>query len=108
MREDGQLLAEFAREGSETAFSELVRRHIDLVYATALRIVGGDAHLAKDVAQRVFIDLTQKAEGLPRDVVLAGWLYRHTSFTASKMVRSEQRRRNRELIAAEMNMLQES
>lgn len=107
MREDGQLLGEYAREGSEPAFSELVRRHIDLVYGTAWRMVGGDAHLAKDVAQCVFIDLAKKAGELRRYVVLAGWLYRHTTFTASKMVRSEQRRRNRERIASEMSALHE-
>src|SRR4051812_10729561 len=108
MQEDGQLLQEYAREGSERAFGELVRRHIDLVYGTALRVVGGDRLLAEDVAQGVFVDLARKAGELPRDVVLAGWLYRHTSFTASKAVRTEQRRRNRERIAAELSAVEEN
>ena len=69
--------------------------HIGLVYSTALRVVGGDAALAKDVTQVVFTDLARKARWLPKGVVLSGWLYRHTTFVASKAVRGEVRRRAR-------------
>jgi len=37
--EDLQLLREYASHRSEQAFSELVRRHVDFVYSTALRLV---------------------------------------------------------------------
>jgi RNA polymerase sigma factor (sigma-70 family) len=103
MTDDGQLLLRFAVEGSDDAFRELVARHIDLVYSAAVRLAGGDAHLAQDITQTVFVDLARKAPGLPREVVLAGWLYRHTCFTASKAVRTERRRQARELTAMEMN-----
>jgi RNA polymerase sigma factor (sigma-70 family) len=105
--DDRQLLGQYAREHSEPAFGELVRRHVDLVYAAALRIAGGDSHLAEDVTQTVFIDLARKAPSLPADVLLAGWLYRHASFTASKAVRTERRRKNREQTAMEMRELDE-
>lgn len=108
MNDDGELLSEYVREGSESAFGELVRRHIDLVYAAAVRVVGGDAHLAKDVVQMVFVDLARKAQSLPTKVLLAGWLYRHACFTASKAVRTERRRRERERIATNMNAPQEN
>ncbi len=36
----------------------MLRRHLDLVYSTALRTVL-DAHLAEDVAQDTFLTLTQ-------------------------------------------------
>ena len=77
MTPDGQLLRDYAREKSEEAFGELVARHIDLVYAAALRVVNGDAALAQDVTQTVFIDLARKAQSLPEDVVLPGWLHQH-------------------------------
>jgi hypothetical protein len=58
--DDEQLLHAYARERSESAFGELVTRHIDLVYSSALRVVNDDSDLAQDVAQRVFIDLARK------------------------------------------------
>ena len=80
MTDDGQLLQQYTRERSESAFGELVTRHIDLVYSAALRVAGGDSHLAEDVTQMVFIDLARKALSLPCDIVLAGWLQRHTCY----------------------------
>ncbi len=75
MMDDEQLLGAYARERSESAFGELVTRHIDFVYSAALPVVNGDSHLAQDVAQTVFIDLARKAGSLPGDVGLAGWLH---------------------------------
>ena len=43
MINDKQLLQQYAQERSESAFGELVARHIDFVYSTALRVVSGDA-----------------------------------------------------------------
>ncbi len=99
------LLGEYARTGSESAFRELVSRHVNLVYSTALRVVGGDSHLAEDVAQTVFLALARGARSLPRGVVLGGWLHRHTCYLASKAVRAEVRRKARERQAVEMNAL---
>jgi RNA polymerase sigma factor (sigma-70 family) len=103
MTDDRQLLEQYACDRSEPAFAELVRRHVDLVYSAALRLVAGDQALAQDVTQQVFIDLARKARALPPDVRLAGWLYRHTGYTAAKAVRSERRRKSRERAATEMN-----
>ena len=108
MNDDTQLLKQYARIGSEQAFGELVERHIQLVNSTALRMVAGDVHLAKDVTQVVFTDLARKAASLPGDLVLGGWLHRHTYFTAAKTVRTEIRRRNRERTAMEINDANES
>src|SRR5215831_9110593 len=96
MLDDYQLLRRYADDGSEAAFGELVGRYVNLVYSTALRRTGGDAHQAQDVAQIVFTDLARKAGSLPEKVVLAGWLHRATQYAASQLRRSEQRRRARE------------
>ncbi len=96
MQPDHELLRQYARTGSEVAFAELVSRHVPLVYSAALRQVGGDAHLAHDVAQSVFTDLARKAAALCRRESLAGWLYTSAHFAASKLVRAEHRRRERE------------
>jgi RNA polymerase sigma factor (sigma-70 family) len=103
MDDDAQCLRRYAEHGSEEAFRELVDRHLPMVYSTAIRILGGDAQLAEDVAQRVFSDVARKARTLAHQAVLAGWLHRHTTFTASKTVRSERRRQTREQEAVRMN-----
>jgi RNA polymerase sigma factor (sigma-70 family) len=96
MTPDSELLGRYTGTRSEDAFAELVRRHVNLVYSAALRQVNGDAHLAQDVAQTVFTDLALKAGSLTRRESLTGWLYTSTCFAAAKMVRTENRRRQRE------------
>jgi len=96
MTPDGELLQRYAETRSEDAFAELVRRHVNLVYSAALRQVNGDAPLAQDVAQTVFVDLARKAARLSRRATLTGWLYTSTHFAAAKAVRTETRRRRRE------------
>jgi DNA-directed RNA polymerase specialized sigma24 family protein len=57
---DQQLLRDYAEHRSEAAFAELVRRHVDLVYAASKRMTA-DAHAAEDVTQAVFMALAQNA-----------------------------------------------
>lgn len=99
---DSELLRSYAAGKSEEAFSELVRRYVDLVFSAALRQAGGDRHLAQDVTQIVFNDLARKANSLSSSVVLAGWLYTSTRFAAAKALRTENRRRLREQQASFM------
>ena len=107
MTEGRQLLSQYIESGSETAFRELVARYVDLVYSAAVRLVNGDRHLAEDVTQTVFADLARQARGLSREVMLGGWLHRHTCFVASKTMRGERRRQTRERQAVEMNALED-
>jgi hypothetical protein len=53
VNDDAELLSQFVKNGSEDAFNQLLTQYLDLVYSTALRGVGGDAHLAEDVTQTV-------------------------------------------------------
>jgi RNA polymerase sigma factor (sigma-70 family) len=105
MTESQTLLVEFVNSGSEAAFRELVARYLDLVYSTAVRLAGGDMHMAEDVAQTVFVDLTRLAKNLSGEIRLGGWLHRHTCFVAAKTLRGERRRQFRERQAVEMNAL---
>ncbi|EEF62829.1 RNA polymerase sigma factor [Pedosphaera parvula] len=105
MTDTQQLLADYVRNGSETAFRELVTRYVDLVYSVAFRLVNRDAHLAQDIAQTVFVDLARIAPTLSKDVMLGGWLHRHTCYVASTFLRGERRRQLRENEAVQMNAL---
>jgi RNA polymerase sigma factor (sigma-70 family) len=100
---DSQLLRRYATDRSEDAFTELVRRHLSLVYHAALRQCGGDAHRAEDVAQTVFVALARKANALARRPTLAGWLYTSTRYAAAQAIRSEARRQAREREAYAMS-----
>ena len=103
MVEDKELIRQYAAERSESAFAELVRRHLGMVYGAALRQVNGDAHLAQDLAQTVFARLAAKAATLQGATSIAGWLYTNTQFAAARAVRSEARRRTREQEVVTMN-----
>jgi RNA polymerase sigma factor (sigma-70 family) len=105
MMDDASLVRDYVGSGSEAAFAQLVAHHADLVYSVALRVVGGDAHLARDVAQIVFTDLARKAASLPDGTVLGGWLHRHALFTAAKVVRAQRRRQAREQEALSMEQV---
>ncbi len=107
MTSDLDLLRQFTRENSQDAFSEIVRRHLDLVYSAALRQVRSP-QLAEEVAQSVFTDLARNAgkmsgTGVPPVSSLTPWLYAVTRRTAIDIIRKESRRQLREQIAVEMN-----
>lgn len=101
MVSDLELLREYSANGSESASSELVNRHVRLVYAVALRQVR-DPSLAEDVTQAVFIILFRKAKMFKRGGNLGGWLYRATCFAASDAMKKERRRIMREERALQM------
>ncbi|HTZ19906.1 MAG TPA: sigma-70 family RNA polymerase sigma factor [Opitutaceae bacterium] len=102
MTNDAQLLHRYAEERAEGAFAELVRRHLNLVYFAALRRVGGDTHLAEDVAQGVFTALARRAASLTDHPSLEGWLYTTTRNVAVQAQRAARRRQVRELEAHAM------
>ena len=103
MTDDAELLRRYAEENSEEAFAEVVQRHIDFVYAAALRQTRGNTALAEDITQTVFADCAGQAGKLARHQALVGWLHTATRFAAAKAVRSESRRKGREQQVYTMN-----
>jgi RNA polymerase sigma factor (sigma-70 family) len=95
------LIRQYVEEASEEAFTELVARHLNLVYSSARRQVGSD-EMARDVAQVVFLDLSLNARRLRPDTHLGSWLHVVTRRTSVDAIRRESRRQKRERIAVEI------
>ncbi len=105
MSNDTELLRRYVEERSESAFTELVHDHLNLVYSSALRETGGDGALAEDLSQAVFTELARKGPRLLGHPSLAGWLYTTVRHRAANLRRAEQHRRRREEEAQTMNEL---
>ena len=87
---DRELLAEYARSGSERAFAEIVARHSAMVYSACLRVLG-DPAAAEDAVQAAFLVLVRKARGVDGSA-LAGWLFRTAERSAREVRRARYRR----------------
>jgi RNA polymerase sigma factor (sigma-70 family) len=105
MATDAELLRSYAHDRSESAFTELVQRHIDLVYSAALREAQGDASPAEDITQAVFAELARKAASLVRHPAPAGWLYTCVRRMTANVRRADDRRQRREREVHAMNEL---
>lgn len=108
VHDDTELLRRYVTGRSEGAFTELVQRHINLVYAAAVREMARNKALAQDVCQAVFIELARKGPHLTRHPALAGWVYSCVRKMAANLRRAEARRHHREQQVHAMNLLQES
>ena len=104
MPSDQELLDEFTRSRSEEAFRTLVERHLDLVHSVARRVTHND-DLARDVCQAVFVKLATRPDDVPRGLKLLAWLHRTSRHKAIDLIRSENRRRRREQIARQQQIL---
>ena len=95
VKDDAELLREYAENASEEAFTTLVSRHVGMVYSAAIRQTG-NPHQAEEITQAVFIILARKAGSLVRVRILSGWLFHTARLIVSNYLRSELRWRDRE------------
>jgi RNA polymerase sigma factor (sigma-70 family) len=101
LKTDRELLRDYAESASGPAFQSLVQRHVDLVFATALRGVS-DSAIAQELTQNVFITLARKAAWLQSETSVAGWLHKTALYEVRHWWRGELRRQLREQTAAEL------
>jgi RNA polymerase sigma factor (sigma-70 family) len=88
MSDDRRLLREYVESGSRKALQELIQRHLELIYSSALRQVR-DPNLAEDVTQAVFVVLTQKAGTIRNGVAVGGWLLAATRYVVVTVMRKQ-------------------
>lgn len=100
--DDSRLLEAYVSSRSHEAFALLVRRHVDMVHASARRQLMGDMHLADDVTQAVFIVLARKAGTIRGGADLPGWLVKTTHLVCKDARKREYRRRRHEHGAAQI------
>src|SRR5205085_2707809 len=96
---DRELIVRYVRDGDHDAFARLVHRYIRLVRSGALRQTR-DPGLADDVTQAAMIVLARRACEMPRNVVLASWLFTVTRNLSQNARRSMSRRTRHEQAAA--------
>jgi len=84
-------VVESCQQGDREAFRLLFETHTDKVYSIALYFFGGDAALAADITQQVFLKLFTRIGQFRHQSEFTTWLYRLTTNTCI----DEQRKRRR-------------
>ena len=86
---DRELVVRCQRQDPD-AFSELVHRHQDRIYAAVARFCGNDED-ACDITQRAFINAYRKIQEFKGDSAFSTWIYR-IAFNQAISFRRENRR----------------
>jgi RNA polymerase sigma factor (sigma-70 family) len=95
---DAELLQDFTQNHSQIAFSRLVERYSDLVFAAARRQIV-DPATAEDITQATFLLLARKSASVKPDR-LPAWLLTTTRLCAKQAIRTRTRRTHHEQEAA--------
>lgn len=90
--EDAELLARVA-DGDEAALEAIYQRYGGACYRLARRLLG-DAHLAEDVVQQVFLVLWQRNSYDPTRGAVSTWLLTITHHKAVDLLRRDKGRRH--------------
>ena len=105
---DAQLVERYAEGRDENAFDELVRRHGQMVFATARRVLQNRED-AEEAFQATFFALAKAIKSVRQPAAVAGWLHRAAYSSAVEIQRAntrwnkKQEIRKRELASGEMN-----
>ena len=92
---DRDLMAR-AASGDRAAFTQLMDRHEDMVFAVAMRMMR-DREAALDATQETFLTLFRKADRYSGDAAVSTWLYRVATNTCLDLLRKNKRRRTEAL-----------
>ena len=77
-------------DGHRDAFTELVRRHEDRVFALATRLMGNRQD-ARDATQEVFLQLLRKLDRYESRAAFTTWLYRVAANVCYDLLRQRRR-----------------
>ena len=88
---DRDLMARAATD-DRAAFTELMDRHEDMVFAVAMRMMR-DREAALDATQETFLTVLRKADRFSGESAVTTWLYRVATNTCLDMLRKQKRRR---------------
>ncbi len=92
---DAELLCQYRRQRSESAFAELLHRYAALVWGVCRRMLDRQED-AEDAFQATFLVLSKKAGSINRPEQLGSWLYAVARHAANNIRRMKQRRRLKE------------
>ncbi len=96
MSDQDRALVARAAEGDHEAFTELMRRTEDMVFAVCLRMLG-DREAALDATQDVYLTFFRKAHTFRGGSAFTTWLYRVAVNTCYDHLRRSARRRTNPL-----------
>ena len=92
-------LVKLTKEGETEAFSELARRHQQIVFNVSFRFMR-DRALAEDMAQEAFLKAFRLLKGFRGDCSFSTWLYRVTCSVCLTELNRRKRRNEVELTPA--------
>jgi len=87
------LIRRFSADGDASAFSEIVRRHVRMVYGVCVRILENESDAA-DATQETFYQLLKQAREISGSV--ASWLHTVATRKSIDLIRRGKARRRRE------------
>jgi RNA polymerase sigma factor (sigma-70 family) len=91
-----ELIVDFVKTGSQSSFTEIVRRHTPMILAACVRVLK-DRQLAEDATQAAFLVLSRKAATTSWEKTnLSGWLYLTAQNCAKSLKRTVARRSRHE------------
>lgn len=94
---DEELVKLYVNEEVDGAFNELVDRHSDKIFRTAMRITG-DTNSAQEILQNVFLILVKNLSSFRNDAKFTTWLYRVAVNTSYMYLRSMKKTSDNELL----------
>lgn len=107
MKENNEIiLIQSAQKGNEYAWRELFEQHFDGVYRYCLQFAGGNADVAEDITQRVFVTAAKKINTFRTDrSMFRAWLFgiARKSFLKVRTKEARQKHHETQFLKASLN-----